>query len=74
MYLRIARGWQLGYCRVMTDRALPFPESLCHRCVHLRVVDSAKGSTFLMCQEPSLPKYGPQPVRTCLRFTPAGKR
>jgi len=49
---------------------LPFPDSLCHRCVHLRVVESAKGSTFLMCQEPTLPKYGPQPVRACLRFDP----
>ena len=29
----------------------PFPESLCHRCVHLRVVRSGRGSTFLMCQE-----------------------
>ncbi|MEO8550424.1 MAG: hypothetical protein ABI678_10635 [Kofleriaceae bacterium] len=48
---------------------LPFPDSLCHRCAHLRVVESAKGSTFLMCQEPTLPKYGPQPVRSCPRFT-----
>ena len=48
----------------------PFPESLCHRCVHLRVIESGKGSVFLMCQEPSLPKYGPQPVRTCRGFTP----
>ncbi len=48
----------------------PFPESLCHRCVHLRLVTSGKGSTFLMCQEPSLPKYPPQPVRACPRFSP----
>jgi hypothetical protein len=47
---------------------VPFPESLCHRCVHLRVVTSGKGSVFLMCQEPSLPKYGPQPVRACRGF------
>jgi hypothetical protein len=51
----------------MTD-ALPFPESLCHRCVHLRLVRSGKGSTFLMCQEPSLPKYTAQPVRVCRGF------
>jgi hypothetical protein len=31
----------------------------------LRVLTSGKGSTFLMCQEPSLPKYGPQPVLAC---------
>jgi hypothetical protein len=48
---------------------LPFPDSLCHRCVHLRVVRSGRGSVFLMCQEPSLPKYAPQPVRACPGFT-----
>ena len=48
----------------------PFPESMCHRCVHLRVIKSGKGSVFLMCQEPSLPKYPPQPVRLCRLFTP----
>lgn len=51
----------------MTD-ALPFPDSLCHRCRYLRVVRSGRGSTFLMCEEPSLPKYGPQPVRACRGF------
>ena len=51
----------------MTE-ALPFPDSLCHRCVYLRLVRSGKGSTFLMCQEPSLPKYTGQPVRVCRGF------
>lgn len=51
---------------------MPFPESLCHRCVHLRTVTSGKGSTFLMCREPHLPKYPPQPVKACQGFTPAG--
>ncbi len=51
--------------------ALPFPESLCHRCAHVRIVESGKGSVFLMCQEPSLPKYGPQPVRSCRGFSPS---
>ena len=46
----------------------PFLGSLCHRCEHVRIVESGKGSTFLMCKEPSLPKYGPQPVRACARF------
>ncbi len=48
--------------------AVPFPMSLCHRCVHLRLVTSGKGSTFLMCQEPTLPKYPPQPVLLCRGF------
>ena len=46
----------------------PFPTSLCHRCAFVRLVTSGKGATFLMCQEPSLPKYGPQPVRSCPKF------
>jgi hypothetical protein len=53
----------------VTD-ALPFPGSLCHRCTHLRVVRSGKGSVFLMCQEPTLPKYPPQPVLACRGFAP----
>lgn len=48
----------------------PFPDSLCHRCRFLRLVESGKGSTFLMCLEPTLPKYGPQPVRQCRGFVP----
>ena len=51
----------------MTD--VPFAESLCHRCLNLRVVRS-KTSTFLMCQEPSLPKYPRQPVVACPKFSP----
>jgi hypothetical protein len=51
--------------------AAPFPESLCHRCAHLRLVHSGRGSTFLMCREPTLPKYAPQPVRACPGFAPA---
>ena len=46
----------------------PFPDSLCHRCQFLRLVESGKGSVFLMCQEPTLPKYGPQPVKACRGF------
>lgn len=49
----------------------PFPDSLCHRCRHLRIVRSAR-STFLMCQEPTLPKYTAQPVRSCRGYAPPG--
>lgn len=42
----------------------PFVESLCHRCRFLRRVQS-KTSTFLLCQEPSLTKYPPQPIVQC---------
>jgi hypothetical protein len=49
---------------------LPFPASLCHRCTQLRLIHSGKGSTFLMCQDPSLPKYPRQPVVSCAGFNP----
>jgi hypothetical protein len=48
----------------------PFPDSLCHRCAFLREIRTAR-SVFLMCEEPTLPKYGPQPVRQCRGFVPA---
>jgi hypothetical protein len=50
--------------------APPFPDSLCHRCVHLRLNGNKRGSVFLSCLHPELPKYGPQPVRACRGFTP----
>jgi hypothetical protein len=54
--------------RAMSD--VPFADSLCRRCVHLRLVQSGKGSTFLMCQQPQLPKYPRQPVVSCPGFSP----
>jgi hypothetical protein len=48
---------------------VPFPDSLCHRCRHVRLVETAR-SVFVMCREPSLPKYAPQPVRACRGFDP----
>lgn len=50
--------------------APPFPDSLCHRCVHLRLAGNKRGSIFLQCTEPSLPRYLPQPVRRCGKFSP----
>ena len=50
----------------MTSPLLPFPDSLCHDCAHLRYVRTAT-TTFLLCH--ALPdKYPPQPVRACLVF------
>jgi hypothetical protein len=60
---KLARG------ELVTDEPA-FPDSLCQRCVHLRVIRSGRGSAFLMCQEPSLPKYTAQPVRACRGFSP----
>jgi len=46
--------------------------SLCERCRHVRVIQSAKGSVFLFCRrsasEPEYPKYPPQPVVDCRGF------
>ena len=46
----------------------PFPDSLCHRCRHLRVVESAR-SSFLLCRKLDV-KYPRQPVRACDAFEP----
>jgi len=48
---------------------LPFPDSLCHRCRWHRLVRTAR-SAFVLCGAPGLPKYPPQPVRTCPAFAP----
>jgi hypothetical protein len=54
------------------DDALPFPESLCHRCANCRAV-ATKTSTFLMCTV--LPtKYPRQPVLACPAFEQQGRR
>jgi len=42
---------------------------LCADCVHARIIESAKGSKFLLCQrsasDPSYPKYPRLPVLSC---------
>lgn len=52
--------------------ALPFADSLCHRCAHIHYV-RGKRSLFLRCDHPELPKYGPQPVTTCPGFAEAAR-
>jgi hypothetical protein len=45
---------------------------LCPRCAHVKIITSAKGSTFLLCQlslsDARFPKYPPQPVVRCTGF------
>ena len=49
--------------------ALPFPESLCHRCAAPPRYVRTGRSVFILC--PLLPnKYPPQPVKRCALFTP----
>jgi hypothetical protein len=44
-------------------------DGLCPSCRHVRTVTSERGSVFLLCQlareEPSLPRYPPQPRMVC---------
>jgi len=54
-------------------RPLPFPDALCHRCRHLRLVGNRRGSVFLQCTEPALPKYPHQPVVRCDYFVAADR-
>ena len=46
----------------------PFATSLCHRCRFVRYNGNKRGSIFLACDEPSLPRYLPQPVIECRGF------
>lgn len=55
----------------LPPQALPFPESLCHRCSAPPRYVKTERSVFILC--PRLPnKYPPQPVITCPLFTPRG--
>jgi hypothetical protein len=48
---------------------------LCPGCLHSRRVESARGSTFVLCElsrtDPRFPKYPRLPVLTCAGFQPA---
>lgn len=52
--------------------------SLCRVCVHVRELESARGSRFLLCKlaarDVRLPKYPPQPRLRCPGFEPAPGR
>jgi hypothetical protein len=47
---------------------------LCVNCVHARQVDSARGSSFLLCElsrtDPRFPKYPRLPVLSCAGYKP----
>jgi hypothetical protein len=56
---------------VSTDEpARPFPESLCHACRFVRYTGNKRGSIFLACDEPSLPRYQAQPIVRCPKYAP----
>lgn len=45
---------------------------LCRRCAHHRVVISTKGSEFVRCTAPEMPKYPQLPVLQCGSYAPPG--
>jgi hypothetical protein len=51
------------------------PSGLCGDCRHARLIESAKGSHFLLCQlsqsDSRFPKYPPLPVLTCAGYVHA---
>jgi hypothetical protein len=53
----------------------PDRHGLCPRCANVKLITSAKGSTFLLCQlsasDPRFPRYPPQPVVACGGFVAA---
>ncbi len=50
------------------ERALPFPDSLCHACAAPPRYVRTERSVFIHC--PILKRYPPQPVVTCTEFVP----
>jgi hypothetical protein len=42
---------------------------LCATCTYAKLIRSSRGSLFVMCTHPSLPKYQGQPILRCLYFT-----
>ena len=47
------------------------PDTLCRRCDFVRLVPNRRGSVFYKCDEPTQPKYPPQPVLRCAGFVPS---
>ena len=49
----------------------------CPGCLHVRIIESGKGSRFLLCElakvDERFPKYPPQPVIRCAGFEAAPK-
>jgi hypothetical protein len=59
--------------RAREDESAPRDAAgMCPACKHVRAVESAKGSCFLLClrakSDPRFPKYPPQPLFTCRGF------
>lgn len=51
---------------------------LCADCLHARLIESAKGSQFLLCalsqSDPAFPKYPRLPVLRCAGYAPVDSK
>jgi len=54
------------------EDAVPFPDSVCHRCANSRVI-ATKTSKFLLCTVLAV-KYPRQPVSECAEFKRGERR
>jgi hypothetical protein len=53
------------------EGAMTISPGLCATCSHAVVVRSDRGSTFVRCTHPQLPKYPRLPVLECVGWSPA---
>ncbi len=56
------------------DLAKATRKGLCGTCQWAELVRSSKGSLFVLCKQPKLPKYQGQPVLRCDYFEARGSR
>ncbi|TDI43284.1 MAG: hypothetical protein E2P02_11625 [Acidobacteria bacterium] len=50
------------------------PTSQCRLCAYHRVVRTKRGTEYVMCKEPTRPRYPTQPVSNCPVFAPWPRR
>ena len=59
------------------DAGQPDPRGLCPRCANVKLITSARGSTFYLCTlsatDPRFPRYPIQPVVACGGFVGTSK-
>jgi len=62
----------LGRARHAPEADASWPPGLCGSCVHARIVETARGSRFLLCDlsrtDPRFPRYPNLPVLRCAGY------
>lgn len=58
--------------------ATSVPAGLCGRCIHARLIETRRGSRFVLCgrsaTDPGFPRYPALPVLACRGFEPRAER